>query len=79
MAQIQNRAVQPGYFVANTLKGEESAGGLPCVFVYEGFPAQWQSTVVLKLEVLSPQIKNPETPKIDTVREGLPCWFPLVN
>lgn len=34
------RAVQPGYFVANTLKGEESAGGLPCVFVYEGFPAQ---------------------------------------
>lgn len=34
------RAVQLGYFATKALKREESAGGLPCVFVYEGFPAE---------------------------------------
>lgn len=42
------------------------------MFAFERYSA---CTVLLKLGILSPQLKNLETPKIDTVREDLPCWL----
>lgn len=56
----------------NTVTGEESGKSSP---VYLCLKDILPVTVVLRLGIFFPQLKNVETPKIDTVREDLPCWL----